>query len=86
MHLLIPQSRLHVYRGGHLGLVTEAAELAPVVDNFRSVLPWGHGHTGPGMLLPVPAPRSPAAGPGEPGLSSRQGRPDGRCADWELPR
>ena len=24
MHLLIPQSRLHVYRGGHLGLVTEA--------------------------------------------------------------
>ena len=34
MKLLIPNSRLHVYRGGHLGLVTEAAELAPVVDGF----------------------------------------------------
>ena len=34
MHLLIPKSRLHVYRGGHLGLVTEAATLAPEVDAF----------------------------------------------------
>jgi poly(3-hydroxyalkanoate) depolymerase len=34
MHRLIPNSRLHVYRGGHLGLVTEAGELAPVVDGF----------------------------------------------------
>ena len=34
MNLLIPRSRLHVYHGGHLGLVTEAAELAPVVDAF----------------------------------------------------
>ncbi len=34
MHRLIPDSRLHVYRGGHLGLVTEAAELAPVVHRF----------------------------------------------------
>ena len=34
MHRLIPKSRLHVYHGGHLGLVTEAAELAPVVDAF----------------------------------------------------
>jgi poly(3-hydroxyalkanoate) depolymerase len=34
MNLLIPRSRLHVYHGGHLGLVTEAAELAPVVDGF----------------------------------------------------
>jgi poly(3-hydroxyalkanoate) depolymerase len=34
MNLLIPKSQLHVYRGGHLGLVTEAAELAPVVDGF----------------------------------------------------
>lgn len=34
MHRLIPHSRLHVYHGGHLGLVTEAAELAPVVDQF----------------------------------------------------
>ena len=34
MKLLIPRSQLHVYRGGHLGLVTEAPELAPVVDGF----------------------------------------------------
>jgi poly(3-hydroxyalkanoate) depolymerase len=31
---LIPRARLHVYNGGHLGLVTEAADLAPVVDEF----------------------------------------------------
>jgi poly(3-hydroxyalkanoate) depolymerase len=34
MHRLIRDSRLHVYHGGHLGLLTEAAELAPVVDAF----------------------------------------------------
>jgi poly(3-hydroxyalkanoate) depolymerase len=34
MHRLIPDARLHVYHGGHLGLVTEAAELAPVVEEF----------------------------------------------------
>jgi poly(3-hydroxyalkanoate) depolymerase len=34
MHRLIRDSRLHVYHGGHLGLVTEAATLAPVVDGF----------------------------------------------------
>jgi poly(3-hydroxyalkanoate) depolymerase len=31
---LIPNSRLHVYQGGHLSLVAEAADLAPVVDRF----------------------------------------------------
>jgi poly(3-hydroxyalkanoate) depolymerase len=34
MHTLIRGSRLHVYHDGHLGLVTKAAELAPVVDGF----------------------------------------------------
>jgi len=34
LHLLIPDSRLHVYHGGHLGLLTEAAELAPLVNDF----------------------------------------------------
>ena len=34
MHALIPDSRLHVYHGGHLALITEAAQLAPVVDEF----------------------------------------------------
>ena len=30
----IPRARLHLYDGGHLGIVTEAEELAPVVDAF----------------------------------------------------
>jgi poly(3-hydroxyalkanoate) depolymerase len=34
MHRLIRDSQLHVYSGGHLGLITEAATLAPVVDGF----------------------------------------------------
>jgi poly(3-hydroxyalkanoate) depolymerase len=36
MHRLIPHSQLHVYHGGHLDLVTQAASLAPVVDTFLS--------------------------------------------------
>ena len=31
---LIPDARLHVYRGGHLGILTEATELAPVIEDF----------------------------------------------------
>lgn len=31
---LIPHARLHLYHGGHLGILTEADELAPVVDRF----------------------------------------------------
>src|SRR4029078_545589 len=31
---LIPRSQLHIYRGGHLGILTEADELAPVIDAF----------------------------------------------------
>jgi poly(3-hydroxyalkanoate) depolymerase len=34
MHRLVRDSQLHVYPGGHLGLITEAAALAPVVDGF----------------------------------------------------
>jgi poly(3-hydroxyalkanoate) depolymerase len=34
MGRLLPDADLHVYHGGHLGLLTEAAELAPVVDRF----------------------------------------------------
>jgi len=34
MHRLIPDSELHVFKGGHLGLVTEASELAPVISQF----------------------------------------------------
>ena len=31
---LIPSATLHVYHGGHLGILTEAAELAPVIEDF----------------------------------------------------
>ncbi len=31
---LIPHSQLHIYPGGHLGILTEAVELAPVIDTF----------------------------------------------------
>ncbi|SFK36829.1 poly(3-hydroxyalkanoate) depolymerase [Geodermatophilus ruber] len=34
MARLIPDARLHLYRGGHLALVTEAPELAPVIERF----------------------------------------------------
>jgi poly(3-hydroxyalkanoate) depolymerase len=34
MHRLIPNSQLHVFHGGHLGLVTEAKIVAPVVSEF----------------------------------------------------
>jgi poly(3-hydroxyalkanoate) depolymerase len=45
MKRLIPRSQLHVYHGGHLGLVTEAAELAPVVDGFLTApLARENGH------------------------------------------
>ncbi len=31
---MIPRARLHIYEGGHLGLVTEARHLAPMIDEF----------------------------------------------------
>lgn len=31
---LIPDARLHVYRGGHLGILTESGELAPAIEDF----------------------------------------------------
>ena len=34
MAALLPDARLHVYPDGHLGLLTEAASLAPVVSDF----------------------------------------------------
>jgi poly(3-hydroxyalkanoate) depolymerase len=34
MRRLLPDAELHVYHGGHLGLLTEAAALAPVVERF----------------------------------------------------
>jgi len=34
MRRLIPRSQLYVFHGGHLGLVVQASELAPVIDSF----------------------------------------------------
>jgi hypothetical protein len=34
MRRLIPDAILHVFHGGHLGLVTEAAEVAPMISQF----------------------------------------------------
>jgi len=34
MARLIPDARLHLYSGGHIALITEAMELAPVVEEF----------------------------------------------------
>jgi len=31
---LIPRARLHVYHGGHLGILTESDELAPLIERF----------------------------------------------------
>jgi len=31
---LIPDARLRVYRGGHLGILTESGELAPAIEDF----------------------------------------------------
>ena len=34
MARFIPDATLHLYRGGHLAMITEAPELAPVVEGF----------------------------------------------------
>jgi pimeloyl-ACP methyl ester carboxylesterase len=36
MARLIPLARLHVYHGGHLGVLTESHELAPCIEGFLS--------------------------------------------------
>jgi poly(3-hydroxyalkanoate) depolymerase len=34
MARLLPDARLHLYHGGHIALITEAHELAPVIEEF----------------------------------------------------
>ncbi|OBF84456.1 poly(3-hydroxyalkanoate) depolymerase [Mycobacterium sp. 852002-51163_SCH5372311] len=34
MHTLLPHSRLHLHDGGHIDLVHNATQLAPVIENF----------------------------------------------------
>ena len=36
MKALLPHSRLHLHSGGHIDLVHNAPELAPVIDKFLS--------------------------------------------------
>jgi poly(3-hydroxyalkanoate) depolymerase len=36
MHHLIPHSKLHIYNGGHLGLLTHASELTTLIEEFLS--------------------------------------------------
>jgi len=36
MHHLIPYSKLHIYNGGHLGLLTHATELTNLIEEFLS--------------------------------------------------
>jgi poly(3-hydroxyalkanoate) depolymerase len=36
LHALLPHSRLYLHSGGHIDLVQNAAELAPVIDKFLS--------------------------------------------------
>jgi pimeloyl-ACP methyl ester carboxylesterase len=43
MAALLPDARLHVYPDGHLGLLTMAAELAPVVSDFLLPVEQGAG-------------------------------------------
>jgi hypothetical protein len=32
---LLPHATLHLHRGGHMDLITNAADLAPVIEAFR---------------------------------------------------
>jgi hypothetical protein len=34
MARFIPDATLHLYSGGHLAMITEAPELAPVIERF----------------------------------------------------
>jgi hypothetical protein len=34
MTRLLPSATLHLYKGGHIALVTEADQLAPVIEEF----------------------------------------------------
>lgn len=37
LHRLLPHSTLHLHCGGHVDLITNAAELAPVIEMFRKI-------------------------------------------------
>ncbi len=67
MRRLIRDSHLHVFHGGHLGLVTEAAQLGPVVAGFLSQPGWpAPAAAGDPPESPAPAPRRQPPGEGRP--------------------
>ena len=37
MHLLLPHAALHLHDGGHVELIANAAQLAPVIEQFRNL-------------------------------------------------
>jgi pimeloyl-ACP methyl ester carboxylesterase len=43
MSRLLPRATLHRYAGGHLALLTEAGELAPIIDQFLDQRRPGNG-------------------------------------------
>ncbi len=50
MTRLLPRSRLHIYHDGHLGLITSAGALAPIIGGFLSEELDGTGNgTGDGI-------------------------------------
>ena len=61
MHRLIPDSRLHLFHGGHLGLVTEAAELAPVIAGFLTEPGWPASAASSAPATQAPATQARAA-------------------------
>jgi len=82
MHRLIPRSRLHIYHGGHVTLVTRATALAPVVAAFLAEAdpsgrpPWRR----PPWRRP-PWPDAAGSDPATTGSTRRAGRPSRR---WGL--
>ena len=65
LRLLIPHARLHIYHGGHLGLVTEAAELAPVIDGFLAAADPAAASQAPGGGSAAPRPHAGTAAASE---------------------
>ncbi|HYO38499.1 MAG TPA: alpha/beta fold hydrolase [Nocardioidaceae bacterium] len=60
---LIPNSQLHMYRGGHLGVLTEARELVPLIEDFLCVpVPVGAPETPPARGTATAPPTTPVPG------------------------
>ena len=56
LHAVLPNAKLHVFHDGHLGLLTSAAELAPIIEDFLY-----DGRADSGSAQPVPEQTAAAA-------------------------